>query len=310
MAGSSIDVTSSIGLCAVIALALVAHAISAWAWGRPHHARLDREAGLPLVGKRPMEAVYSAALPVGRALVQVGVTANAVTVASLAMAGGAAWAFATGHFGVGAVVATLAALADALDGIVARTAKTESVLGRVLDTTVDRYVEALLFVGIAVFVRGDVVLLATSLAALVGAFMVSYASSVLRELGAADAHAPMRRAHRMAYLLAGAALAPFAQLAFRGRGLALELAPLVVALAAIALVGNVSAFRRLLRAGRASDRSSNVVRTPEPIPTPRAEPAPLPPLPPLRAERTSAPPSRPEATPMLARSLPGRAPRT
>lgn len=310
MSDPSIDVTSSIVLCAVLALALVAHAISSWAWGRPHHARLDREAGLPLVGKRPMEAVYTAALPVGRTLVQMGVTANAVTVASLAMAACAAGAFAMGHFGVGAVVATLAALADALDGIVARTAKTESVLGRVLDTTVDRYVEALLFVGIAVFVRGDVVLLATSLAALVGAFMVSYASSVLRELGAADTHAPMRRAHRMAYLLAGAALVPFAQLVAHGRGLALELAPLVVALAAIALVGNVSAFRRLLRAGRANDVTHARDPNPDPMrPTPRTEPAPTIPL---RAERTSSPPARPEATtaPMLAPSLSGRAPRT
>ena len=255
---TNIDLASAIALVGVHASAIVAFAIARVAWGHRGHERLARERGLPLLGKVPMEAVYAAILPIGRGLARIGVSANAVSVASLVIAGSAAILFATGHFGAGAAVAVLATLADALDGIVARESRTQSRFGQVLDTTIDRYVDALLIGGIAVFVRTEAWLLALCIAALVGGFMVSYASSVLRELKADDSGAPMRRAHRVAYLLGAATLVPFTELALDHAPLALRLAPVVVALAAIAVVGNVSAVTRLLR----------TARVPEPQPAP------------------------------------------
>lgn len=255
---TNIDLASAIALVGVLVTAIMAFAIAKIAWGHRGHERLARETGLPLLGKVPMEAVYAAIFPIGRGLARIGVSANAVSVASLGVAASAGVLFATGHFGAGAAVAVLATLADALDGIVARESRTQSRFGQVLDTTIDRYVDALLIGGITVFVRTEVWLLALCIAALVGGFMVSYASSVLRELKADDSGAPMRRAHRVAYLLSGAALVPFAELALPHAPLALRLAPVVVALAAIAVVGNVSAVTRLLR----------TARVPEPQPAP------------------------------------------
>jgi CDP-diacylglycerol--glycerol-3-phosphate 3-phosphatidyltransferase len=220
--------------------------------------RLERERGLPIVGKAPLRAVYAAILPLGRGLVAVGVSANAITVASLVLAATAAVLFGVGHFGTGAAVGAAAGLADAVDGIVARESRTTSRFGKILDTTVDRYVEGLLLGGIAIFVRADVFLLALCLAALVGAYMVSYASSVVREHGfAGDDGAPMRRVHRLVYLLGGALLVPFTSEMFAGRSLALQMAPLVAALTAIAIIGNVSAVRRILAAATESTASDH-----------------------------------------------------
>jgi CDP-diacylglycerol--glycerol-3-phosphate 3-phosphatidyltransferase len=265
---TNIDLASAIALWGILLSAVVAFAIAKVAWGHRGHERLAREKGLPLLGKVPMEAVYAAILPIGRGLARIGVTANAVSIASLAIAAGAGVLFGTGHFGTGAAVAIVATLADALDGIVARETRSSNRFGQVLDTTIDRYVDALLLGGIAVFVRAEVWLLVLTIGAVVGGFMVSYASSVLRELKADDSGAPMRRAHRVAYLLGAAMLVPFAELAMPHAPVGLRLAPLVVALAAIAVVGNVSAVARLLRAAR--------TREPERETEPRAIPAPVP----------------------------------
>jgi phosphatidylglycerophosphate synthase len=246
---SSIDVASSVLLLGALTLALGAYAIASVAAGRVlTAARVEREAALPLVGKAPMHAVYRALVPVGRALAATGVSANAVTVSSLLIAGVAAVAFATGHFGLAAVVASVSSLADALDGLVARLTGTKSPLGQVLDTMIDRYVDALFLGGVAMYVRTDPLLLALTIAAIVGSFMVSYASSVERELAIHAGPGAMRRAHRLAYLLVAATAAPLFGRAF-GDARA-ELVPMFLAIGAIAAVGNTSAVLRLLAAGR------------------------------------------------------------
>jgi len=261
----SIDMFASIALTGALALTFFAHVVSSFAAGHPLvAARVEREPALPLVGRVPMHAVYRALFPLGRALVALGVSANAVSLAALAFAVLAASAFATGHFGVAALAAAVASLADGLDGLVARLAGTQSRFGQVLDTTVDRYVDALFLGGIAMYVRFDAALLGLTLAAIVGAFMVSYASSVERELGLTSGPVAMRRVHRLAYLILGSTFAPLVGQAFADSSPRAELAPIVIAVGAIAIVGNISAVRRLLSAARlAQSRDSAPASAPD-----------------------------------------------
>lgn len=246
---TSIDEASSVVLIGALTLALGAYVIASASAGRALlAARVEREAALPVVGKAPMHAVYRALVPLGRALAALGVNANTVSVSALVIAFLAAIAFATGHFGLAALIAAVSSLADALDGLVARLTGTQSRVGQVLDTTIDRYVDALFLGGVAMYVRLDPVLLALTIGAVVGSFMVSYASSVERELSVHGAPSTMRRAHRLAYLLVAAALAPFVGHAAGDRRA--ELLPIFLAVGSIAIVGNVSAFRRLMAAGR------------------------------------------------------------
>jgi CDP-diacylglycerol---glycerol-3-phosphate 3-phosphatidyltransferase len=255
---ASIDGAASLVLVGGLMLALGAYVTSSLAAGRPLvEARIEREAALPVVGRAPMHAVYRALVSLGRIFVAAGVSANAISVASLAIAILAAIAFGTGHFGVAALVASIASLADGLDGLVARLSGTKSRFGQVLDTTIDRYVDALFLGGILIYVRGELVLLIVTLAAMVGSFMVSYASSVERELSVTGGSAPMRRAHRLAYLIVASASAPFVGHALEGLVANADRAPVMLAVAAIALVGNVSAVRRLFTAARIAGAREN-----------------------------------------------------
>jgi phosphatidylglycerophosphate synthase len=204
-------------------------------------------------------------MPLGQAIAALGVSANAISVAALVIAGFAAVAFASGHFGVAALIATMASLADGLDGLVARLAGTKSRFGQVLDTMIDRYVDALFLGGIAICVHQNIPLLLVALCAIVGSFMVSYASSVERELDVVhEAGKPgaMRRSHRLVYLITGAAVSPLVE---RAAGDASAgLIPVFVAVLAIAVVGNVTAVRRLLAAARiAAARESPPASDPE-----------------------------------------------
>jgi CDP-diacylglycerol--glycerol-3-phosphate 3-phosphatidyltransferase len=260
------DVVASLVLASALTLVLGAYVIaSVAADGMLVAPRVEREADLPIVGRAPMHAVYRALVPLGRAIAAVGISANAVSIAALVIAAIAAVAFSVGHFGIAALVATIASLADGLDGLVARLTSSRSRFGQVLDSMIDRYVDALFLGGLAVFVREDVSLLVITLVAIVGSFMVSYASAVERELGVeleAGKPGPMRRSHRLAYLILGAALAPLAGLIAGGPGA--ELVPVFLAVAAIGVVGNVSAIRRLLSAARvASTRDDAPASDPE-----------------------------------------------
>lgn len=247
----SIDIGCSVFLATGIALALGSHAVATAAGRLFVSQRVEREEPLPLVGRGPMLAVYRVLVPFGRMLAAARVSADAVTATSLVLATFAAIAFAFGSFGIGALIGCFAALADAVDGIVARESNTSTRVGQVLDTLADRYVDALLLGGLAVYVRHDAVMLIITLGAIVGSFMVSYASSIERELGhtTEGGAVPMRRPHRLAYLITGAALGPLVGYA---SGREASTVPILVAALAIALVGNYSAVRRIVSVGRAA----------------------------------------------------------
>lgn len=194
---------------------------------------------------------------VARAAIALGITANAVTLASLALGAVAGVLLGAGVFGWAACAMIVASLGDALDGLVARRSRTASVGGAVLDASVDRYEEAFLLGGIAVHFRASPALLAIAIAALSGSFMVSYGSAKAEAMGARVPPGAMRRAERAASLCAGVALTLATQALARSGVLpawASE-APLVAAVAVVALVANVSAVRRLRRLARSSAES-------------------------------------------------------
>ncbi len=251
-----IDFACSIALFALVALGAVAW----FATGGARHGtskRVEQGGGsiwLPLGTQR---GGYWLIEGVGRGLARMGISANAVTIASIPFALASALALARGHWGIGAVFAALSFVCDTLDGIVARAHGTASDAGEILDAAADRICEALLLGGLTLHVHDDLPLVALVLAAGLGSQQVTYASAKA-EIYRLE-HVPrgsMRRAERAVYLVVGIAtsglLAPFVAPAW-------AFVPIVVALALIALVGNVSASLRFLaiaRGLRQRDRAS------------------------------------------------------
>jgi CDP-diacylglycerol--glycerol-3-phosphate 3-phosphatidyltransferase len=175
------------------------------------------------------------------------VGADAVTGTALVLTTVGALFVVRGHFAIAAPLVILGSLGDALDGVTARTAGRSSQAGALFDAAADRYQEAAVLGALALHVHDDVLELAVVLAALVGSFMVSYGSAKAEALRVAVPGGAMRRLERAICLGLGLALVPLSTYLVQqgfGPGWLAE-APILLAVAIVAVVGNVSAVVRL-----------------------------------------------------------------
>jgi CDP-diacylglycerol--glycerol-3-phosphate 3-phosphatidyltransferase len=124
--------------------------------------------------------------PVARALVRAGVSPNAVTVAGTAGAVAAAIGFGSqGHFVAGALIVTLFALTDLIDGTMARMRPRPSRFGALLDSTMDRVADGAIFGAVVYWyaTQGDEPTVVAGLICLVAGQIVSYVKARAEGLG-------------------------------------------------------------------------------------------------------------------------------
>ena len=232
-------------------------------------ARVARAGTSVFLGRSPMEAAYAAFEPLGRALARIGVTANAVTASGVGLSIIAGLFAAFGLLGLAAAVAAIAAAADALDGIVARATTGPTPDGAIYDSAADRYMEFSLIGGLIIHFRDSIGGLVVTLAALCGAFMVSYVSAKSEAHHVEVPRGSMRRGERAVYLVLGSMLAPIT-VQIVGAPWAYD-APILLALALIAVAANASALSRLLALGRGVAREANQPNS-HTLVTPSADP--------------------------------------
>jgi CDP-diacylglycerol--glycerol-3-phosphate 3-phosphatidyltransferase len=242
-----IDLAFSLGLVMATLVVAVAYAGRVSRAGAAREARIERAGSSPLLGKAAMEMGYWAMRPVARFCIAMGLTANAVSWVSFALAAGAGVSLAVGAFGVAAVLSLASSACDALDGMIARDTGTAGDAGEVLDAAIDRYAELFFFGGIVLRERLDPFAVVLTLAATAGAIMVSYSTAKAEALGLPAPRGAMRRQERAVYLVVGVALVPIVAAVCARAGLPpwIARAPLLAALGLVAIVGNVSAARRL-----------------------------------------------------------------
>lgn len=110
-------------------------------------------------------------------LVRLGITPNMLTYAGFALAIVTAVTIGAGYLRWGGVLMVIAAFFDTLDGSVARQTGQVSSFGAFLDSTLDRYSESVVFLGLAYYYsastdfRMELILV---FVAIVGSYMVSY----------------------------------------------------------------------------------------------------------------------------------------
>jgi CDP-diacylglycerol--glycerol-3-phosphate 3-phosphatidyltransferase len=242
-----IDLAFSLGLAMATLVIAVSYAGRVSRVGAARESRIEQAGSSPLLGKAAMEMGYWAMRPVAQVCIALGLSANVVSWISLALAALAGVSLAAGAFGLAAVVSLASSACDALDGMIARDTGTASDAGEVLDAAVDRYSELFFFGGIVLHERFDPFAIALTLAATAGAIMVSYSTAKAEALGVAAPRGAMRRQERAVYLVVGVALVPIVASACARAGLPawIARAPLFAVLALVAVVGNVSAVRRL-----------------------------------------------------------------
>ncbi|MCK6577597.1 MAG: CDP-alcohol phosphatidyltransferase family protein [Anaerolineae bacterium] len=121
----------------------------------------------------------------GAAMVRLGIHPDTITLVGLLVVALGAYFISVGSLQAGGIILLLSLPLDALDGATARAMRRVGQFGAVLDSTLDRYADGLIFGGfILYFARLDNetgILL--SLASLAGSFVVSYVRARAGEAG-------------------------------------------------------------------------------------------------------------------------------
>ena len=182
--------------------------------------------------------------PFAKALVSLGLTANAVTV--IGAIGTIVVAFATGITGwlfAGAVVLTLLVLADSLDGSIAALTTGGTQFGAFLDSTLDRIADWALLAGVVIFfiLHADCISwigIAAAMVSMMTSFVTSYARARAESVGFEVKNGIATRADRLVIILVGMAIT----------GLTHQGLWLAIAMVLLAVLGLITVFQRILEA--------------------------------------------------------------
>lgn len=190
--------------------------------------------------------------PVGRLMARLRIHPNILSLLGLILSALAGLVYSTGSFFWGAWVVVLAGTCDALDGQLARQTEKESPFGAFLDSTLDRFGEVLIFLGLAWHFSGGADIFevtvessthserpfAVALIILVvaGAFMVSYTRARAEGLGVDCKVGWMQRPERFVLLIIGSLLAALP---------VVGPAVMTVTLLLLALLSNFTAIQRM-----------------------------------------------------------------
>ncbi len=136
----------------------------------------------------------------------------------------------------GGISIVICGLFDIIDGQVAESTNRKSLFGAMFDSTLDRYSEFFIYLGLAVHFRNHWALWIT-LFTILGSFMVSYTRARAEGLGIECKIGIMQRAERMVFLSAGALSGVLFKI----------FDPLMIAvLSTIAVASNITAIQRTL----------------------------------------------------------------
>jgi CDP-diacylglycerol---glycerol-3-phosphate 3-phosphatidyltransferase len=122
---------------------------------------------------------------IARALVATGVSPTQLTLIGFVLNLGVAVVLGAGYLRVGGALVILAGAFDSLDGALARVANRKTTFGAFLDSTLDRYSEAALLLGLLYDAgrRGDLAVEVLAYVVIVGSLRVSYARARAEGLG-------------------------------------------------------------------------------------------------------------------------------
>lgn len=136
-----------------------------------------------------------------------GINPNLLTFLGLVVNFGAAVNFAVGNFRTGAAIIFFAGFLDMLDGQVARRQNRVTAFGAFYDSTLDRYADMALYMGLLVYysVSGRIPYVVLAAVATAGSVMVSYARARAESLIPLCKVGFMERPERLVLLIIGGA---------------------------------------------------------------------------------------------------------
>ena len=144
-------------------------------------------------------------LPAANLLARLGLTPDFVTLISLVFAIIAGVLIALDHLYLGLLAGIAMGVCDILDGQIAKLISKKGKFGGVLDSTIDRYSESMVFCGLGIrfyFLDEPLMILVTVLA-LIGSFEVSYVKARIEGAGLKCNVGILQRSERLVLLAIG-----------------------------------------------------------------------------------------------------------
>jgi len=184
------------------------------------------------------DKIHHLAEPVGRVVAKTRVSPNSLTISGFLLNIGVAWVISQGYFLLGGSLILVAGIFDLLDGAVARHTNRVTKFGALLDSTLDRWSDAVLLFGLLWYFAWqpdqdtslEMILI---FAAIVGFLLVSYVRARAEGLGLDADVGIMRRTVRILMLSMGLMLSTFEPI-------------LLIALWSLAIGSNLTAAHRLI----------------------------------------------------------------
>jgi CDP-diacylglycerol--glycerol-3-phosphate 3-phosphatidyltransferase len=193
---------------------------------------------IKLLNKYLVNGFLTVIEPLSKLLVSLDVHPHVVTFAGLLFGILSGLYFIQGAFLYAGIMIILAGICDVLDGRLARETNKISKFGALFDSTIDRYSEVFIFLGLATyFLHQSSYLVLLIILAIAGSFMVSYTRARAEGLGIECKIGLMQRPERMTFLATGAILGsiPGTQRFF-----------LVLSLWLIAIFANITVVQRII----------------------------------------------------------------
>ncbi len=161
-----------------------------------------------------------------------GFSPNFFTVVGLIVTFFAAAAIISGYIRLAGILILLGGLCDTVDGLIARSTGKASRFGALLDSSVDRYSEFIIYLGVAAYFIGlaDYATATCVFLAQCGSFMVSYTRARAESLGFKTKIGLMQRPERIVLM---------------GLGALIHITALQFVVWAIAVLANLTALQRL-----------------------------------------------------------------
>jgi CDP-diacylglycerol---glycerol-3-phosphate 3-phosphatidyltransferase len=156
-----------------------------------------------LIGNTIVQGYLKVIKPFESLLTKLKIHPNTITWAGLVVTAFAANLFRMGEFLLGGLVVALAGTCDVLDGRIARNTGQKSRFGAFLDSTIDRYSDVLLFVGMMMFFD-KMYINVLVMFAIAGSLLTSYARARAEGLGIDCKVGLMQRPERITYIAVAA----------------------------------------------------------------------------------------------------------
>lgn len=180
--------------------------------------------------------------PLATGLGNMGISPNHLTILGFLLSIGVGILLAEGQFFWGGVLLVFTSLFDGLDGLVARASGKAGKFGAHLDSTLDRYSEGVVFLGLLIYYSKANSVLDTVLifVALLASLMVSYTKARAEGLGLECKVGLLSRLERLVILILG-----------------LTLNQVRLALWAIAILANLTAVQRMIHVWQQTEKQQD-----------------------------------------------------